>query len=656
MKTPKEWKQYFESEQFEQQYTYRPYDLGVTYKEERTTLKVWAPTASEVKLNLYAHGTEEEGQSSKQLEQEISLRQEAQGVWTVTLEGDYHGVYYDYDITVDGVTKRTADPYATACGANGRRSMIVDFSRTNPKGWEEDESPRAKVECPFLYELHVKDFSYDTNSGMKEAYRGKYLAFTEEGTTYQGDQIHATGIAYLKQLGVTHVHLLPVYDFGSVDELGDNDQFNWGYDPVNYNVPEGSYATDPKDGTVRIKEFKQMVMAFHKAGICVILDTVFNHTYQVDSWLQRTVPYYYYRQWEDGSFCDGSACGNDTASDRSMFGQYMKQSILHWVKEYHIDGFRFDLMGLHHTEIMNEIREELDKLPDGKEILIYGEPWAAAKTCMKKGAIPAIKDNVEKLNERVAIFCDSTRDAIKGHVFYGKVPGFINGKKGLEEEIAHAVVAWCDGSQKWKPKAPSQIISYVSAHDNFTLWDKLMLTMKKTPQYEKRDEEIVRVNKLAAAIVFTCQGIVFMQAGEEFARTKLGDENSYASSPKVNQLDWERTILYNDLVEYYKGLYKIRKQFGTYRYLGEDAHQYCQFIQCKDKNVVAFTIDNREKEERYQQLFVVYNANKKEVTIKLPKGTYKLLSDESSSMREKDEIQVKDYIVVKPQSAVICAK
>ena len=664
-RTPKDWKKYFESEQFEKEYTYKPYDLGMTYTKEKTTLKVWAPTATKVSLNLYAYGTKEEEKADqkgylkgnvKRYQKKLPLEKGEQGVWFIVLSGDYDGVYYEYEVTADGQTKKTADPYAIACGANGMRSMIVDLSRTNPKGWENDKGAREKMDCPFIYEVHIKDFSYDKKSGIKEAYRGKYLAFTEEGTTYENDGIHATGVDYLKQLGVTHVHLLPPYDYGSVDELGEDTQFNWGYDPVNYNVPEGSYATDPKDGAVRIKEFKEMVMALHKAGINVVLDTVLNHTYSPDSWLNRTVPHYYYRQWEDGTLCDGSDCSNDTASERSMFGQYMKQSILHWAKEYHVDGFRFDLMGLHHTEIMNEIREELDQLPDGETILIYGEPWVAAPTLMKEDAIPAIKDNVGHLHERVAIFCDSTRDAIKGHVFYGEVPGFVNGKEDLEEDIKHSVVAWCDGSEEWKPKAPSQIISYVSAHDNFTLWDKLLITLREEPEYEKRDEEIVRINKLAAAIVFTCQGMVFMQAGEEFARTKLGDENSFSSSADLNQLDWERTISYGDLVEYYKGLYEIRKNFGVYRYMERDAYRYCTFLDTKEKNFVAFTMDNPIKGEPYKQLFVAYNANKKAVTVTLPKGTYQLLADETSTKREKEQIQMHGKITVKGQSAVIFGK
>ena len=512
MRTAKEWKQYFESDQFEKEYTYKNYDLGITYTKEKTIVKLWAPTASEVCINFYAYGTEEEEKEDKEkrlkeessiYEKRVPLIRGEQGVWSLTLFGDYDGVYYDYFVMVDGKTKQTADPYATACGANGIRSMILNMDRTNPKGWEYDKGAREKIECPFIYEVHIKDFSYDENSGIKQAYRGKYLAFTQEGT---------------------------------------------------------------------------------------------------------------------------------------------------------VDGFRFDLMGLHHTEIMNEIRRELDQLPDGKQILVYGEPWSASPTLMKEGAIPAVKQNVSHLHERVAIFCDSTRDAIKGHVFYGKVPGFVNGKQGLEEKIKHSVVAWCDGSENWKPKAPSQIISYVSAHDNFTLWDKLWSTLRKEPKYDLRDEEIVRINKLVATIVFTCQGMVLIQAGEEFARTKLGEENSFCSSPTLNQLDWERTISYGDLVEYYKGLYQIRKGFGAYRYMESDAHRYCRFLNCKQKNVVAFLMDNPIKGETYEQLFVVYNANKKDVKIQVPEGSYRLLLDDQSSNREKEQIIIKDTVIVKAQSGMICAK
>jgi len=554
--TPKEYKKLFESEEFETQYYYDGTDLGAVYTLEKTMFKLWAPTAKKVGLLLYASGDVEKEDRIRT----VAMNLGEKGVWSILLEEDLQNIYYTYQIEADGYTCETIDPYAKACGTNGLRGMVVKLPETNPEGWAEDQNFMPEYENPIIYELHVKDFSHDIKGGFQSDYRGKYLAFTEQNTTLKSDGTISTGMAYLKELGINYVHLLPVFDFASVDEAGSNKQFNWGYDPQNYNIPEGSYATDASKGNVRIKEFKKMVEALHNAGIGVIMDVVYNHTYETDSSFQKTVPYYYYRQNEDGTFSNGSACGNETASERIMFRSYMINSILYWAQEYHIDGFRFDLMGLHDVETMNAIRKNLDTLP--KKILMYGEPWVAGNSAMAKNALPAVKANLHLLDENISVFCDNTRDAIKGSVFDSRSPGFINGDLTKKTELQHSIRAWCDGGHDFKPKSQKQIITYVSAHDNYTLWDKLMLTTYKNPNFAKHDKKIMRQNFLIASIIFTSQGIPFFQAGEEFGRTKLGEENSYNKSPEINKLDWTRRKEYVSMVNYYKDLILFRKSFS----------------------------------------------------------------------------------------------
>lgn len=642
--TPKEWKQLFSTETFRKTFSYQKDDLGAGYEKERTTFKLWSPTADAVKLNLYRAG-----EGGAPYETIMPKRAEA-GVYEASVDGDLHGVYYDYEVTVDGVCARTADPYAIACGVNGERSMVADLTRTNPDGWEADAFVPDKEKETVIYELHVKDFSYDADSGIRPEYRGKYLAFTENGTTLRGEGMFPTGMDYLKALGVTYVHLLPVFDYGSVDERVDGGQFNWGYDPKNYNVPEGSYATDPFDGCVRIRELKQMVQAFHKAGIGVVMDVVYNHTYVEDSWFQRTVPYYYYRQREDGSFSDGSGCGNETASEREMAGRYIKSSVLYWQREYHIDGFRFDLMGLHNVELMNEIRDALDALPGGKDILMYGEPWTADVSLMEEGFRPAVKANLPYLKDRIAVFCDNTRDAVKGHVFYAKEPGFVNGGEGLEEHIRSSVAAWCDRDYGWNAKSPSQIITYVSAHDNYTLWDKLTETSGSD------EDELLRENKLAAAIVFTSQGIPFFQAGEEFARTKKGISDSYNAPPEINCLDWNRAYKYRELTAYYQGLIAIRNGFAALREHDEESVKRIQF-QDAPKGMVAFRVEGiHRKQDRWETLYVIYNSRTDTVRMPVAEGVWDVLADGEGVNIDDVKRQVSEYINVMPKSAVILGR
>lgn len=603
--TAREWKQMFESREFEEKYTYAGNDLGAVYEKEKTTFKVWAPTAEKVMLHLYTAGSTGEAGEKELLQVEMKKRE--QGVYEKQVKGDLHGVYYTFSVTVDGETRETGDIYAKAAGVNGKRSMVVDLEKTNPKGWEEDTHVFHPLGKTWVWEVHIGDFSNDPASGVREEYRGKYLAFTEN-TTLNQDGVHPTCVNYLKELGITHVHLLPSFDYGSVDE-SKCDTFNWGYDPVNYNVPEGSYATDAFHGEVRIREFKEMVAALHKAGISVVMDVVYNHTHSLDSFFNATVPYYYYRTWEDGTYSDGSACGNDTASDRAMFRKYMMDSVLHWVQEYHVDGFRFDLMGLHDTQTMNEIRKALNELEDGEQIFLYGEPWSAGPSALKESESFATKEAMKKLAEGIAVFNDDTRDAVKGPYDKLEVPGFVNGKKGLEEKIKRGIQGLFDEKEKVQPVSPAQLLNYVSAHDNSTLWDKLVDSVKKDQDYETRHEDLLAMNKLAAAIVQFSAGIPFMQAGEEAGRTKQGEDNSYNLSKELNCLDWNRMYKFQDLISYYKGLHEVRNQFSGFYDLSEKARTRQHFYENLPEGIIAYEMEGIRGTDQWEKVVVIFHAS-----------------------------------------------
>ncbi len=629
-------KEFVYTEEFDRLYAYDGKDLGVTCAPGCTCFKLWAPLAEEVELCLY-HGDD----SREKAFRCVKLEPEERGVWSLTLEEELHGIYYDFQICRQGVLTRTADPYAVGCGCNGYRSLVVDLKKTDPEGFSYDRAPQKTVEN-IIYELHIKDFSYDSHSGIPQKYRGKYKAFTVEPeagagreASSAGEEPVPTGMAYLKELGITHVHLLPFCDYGWLDEAGDDSQFNWGYDPVNYNVPEGSYATEVHDGTVRIRECKEMIQAFHQAGIRVVMDVVYNHTYEADSWLERSAPGYFCRKLPDGTLSDGSACGNDLAAGRAMVDNYIVNSVMYWAREYHIDGFRFDLMGLLTTELMNRIRQELDREFGPGEKLLYGEPWRAEESPMETGTHAALKENVEYLDENIAIFSDDTRDLIKGAVFYSKDPGFVNGGRLLEDQVLDAVTGWRDNVDGFRPRSCGQIINYVSAHDNLTLWDKLLFTLREEGELKDQavflepHRDVLAVNKLAALMYFTCQGHIFFQAGEEFGRTKFGDENSFRSAPEVNMLRWEQTVPFRELVEYYKGLIALRKNLpGLYdksakafeRISGQTIHR---------EGVVSFLVDNRDPASDcpWDTLFVAYNASGAACCIKLPKGDWEILAD-----------------------------
>lgn len=664
----KDYKKYYDSREFKEQYVYDGSDLGAVCGEKETVFKLWSPLAEKVTLNLYRDGAGERCRF-------LVMEKKEKGVWACRIGGSCHGIYYDFTVEADGISVRTADPYAKACSCNGQRSMAVELKKTDPEGWEQDRRPGEKRE-QIIYEIHVKDFSHDPAGGVPEEYRGKYKAFTVEGTSLNGEGEKPTCLDYLKKLGITHVQLMPVFDFGSVNEE-DPGEYNWGYDPVNFNVPEGAYSTDPFHGEVRIRELKELVMAMHRNGIGVIMDVVYNHTYQVDSWFSRTAPYYFYRQNEDGTYSNGSGCGNDLASEREMCGKYILESVLYWAEEYHMDGFRFDLMGLLDTELLNRIRQELD-LRFGKDrVILYGEPWGAGSTPMRTGSMPCLKENICLLDARVGIFCDNTRDAIKGHVFYQEVPGFVNGGQDCERDILHGVRAWTDRADGWCAKAPSQIISYISAHDNLTLWDKLMVTLRPGEAFAERHEQVVRANKMAAAIYFTSQGRIFFLGGEEGARTKWGNDNSYNLPPGINQIDWKRVYEYEDLMTYYRGLIAFRKQMPGLWDKSAGAGKRIFAEEIPADGVVQFRVNNlcqlaRESfycsicretndaapcgEDGWETLAVWYNAGSREQLLELPDGSWELLLDGESAWHWKSPVTVKGKQGIAPMEVKVFGK
>ncbi len=645
MRTAAEWKNYYSTEEFQKQFLYEKEDLGAACTQEGTSFLLWSPAADAVTLNLYRLG--DQGEAYRR----IPMAYREKGVWEWHTDEELHGVYYDYSLERDGETVRSADPYARACGLNGRRSMAVNLKKTDPDGWEQDHAP-AKPRENIIYELHVKEFSWDESGGFPEKYRGKYKAFTCKDTTLHRDGVHPTGIRYLQDLGITYVQIMPSYDYGSVNEAGSRTEFNWGYDPVNYNVPEGSYATDARHGEVRIREMKEMIQALHQAGFRVIMDVVYNHTYSLDSWFQRTAPWYFYRVHENGKVSNGSACGNDLASERQMCAKYILESVLYWTREYHIDGFRFDLMGLLDVGLMNEIRRRLDEEYGKGEKLLFGEPWAAKGTAMEGPAVPALKKNLFLLDENVGIFCDNTRDAIKGSSVHMEERGFVSGKSGLEEEIMESAAAWCiqekEETKEETPaaKAPSQIVTYVSSHDNLTLWDKLTETVSRP--------ERMRVNRMTAALYMTCQGHLFFLSGEEFARTKDGHDNTYNAPISLNRLDWEQACREQELVEFYRGLIGLRKQLPGLCDKSKDAGRRFSHIM-KKNGMVSYLLNNEKEGEnsRWKNLFVVYNSRRKGEQVLLPKGEWELLCDAQKSDWWKNPVPVKEKVQVEPISVLV---
>lgn len=627
-------------------------DLGASYSKKATTFKVWSPNAASVRVNIFEHGSDNEGDAGSIMSRAMSL-DKTTGVWSVTINGDLLNKYYTYSVTHGKTTKETADVYAKACGVNGQRSMVVDLSTTNPDGWENDKHVLVQNQTDAsVWEISVADFSSSESSGVSEANRGKYLAFTEEGTTVNGVQgASSTCVDYLKKLGVKYVQIMPFYDFGSVDESKNiMDQYNWGYDPVNYNCPEGSYSTNPKKGEVRIKECKQMIQALHNAGIGVIMDVVYNHTYTSDSWLQRTVPNYYYRMNNDGTFSNGSGCSNDTASEHLMFRKYMIDSVTYWASEYHIDGFRFDLMGLHDVTTMNSIRTALDNLyadGSGSQILMYGEAWDMATNC-DEGTVLASQKNLKHLSDRIGAFDDTIRDAIKGST--GGTDGAFVQEGSRRANLKTGIAGQSDITTGWA-NVPSQCVTYASCHDNLCLYDKLVGSVYGADgKYRKRYEDLVAMNKLSAAIVITSQGIPFSLGGEEFCRSKDGDENSYASSRKENMLDWENVDLYSDVIEYYRGLYKIRDAFAAFSDSTAATANSLTYLSDVPKGVMGYTINNTES-GKWSQMCVIFNGSDSVQNV-TAKGDWVVLADNKTAGLRNIK-NVTNSVKVEAHSAVI---
>lgn len=641
-------KHQYSTKQFNELYFYNKNDLGATYSKERTLFKVWAPTADKVAVKLYEEGL------GDNLIKKISMYKGVAGTWELIVEEDLNETYYTYEVTIEDAVNETIDPYAKAAGANGIRGMILDLNRTNPKGWAEDKKPEFKEDTDaIIYELHVRDLSMNSDSGIKN--KGKYLGIAETKTVSASGL--TTGMEHMKELGITHVHLLPVFDYHTVDETQlQTPQFNWGYDPKNYNLPEGSYSTDPFHAEVRIKEFKQMVKALHDNGIRVIMDVVYNHTFaNEESNFHKIIPEYYHRVVE-GKFSDGSACGNETASERAMVRKFIVDSVVYWATEYHIDGFRFDLMGLHDIETMNAVREAIDEI--NPTILLYGEGWTGSDSVLPKEK-QALKAHTYKLN-RVGAFSDDMRDAIKGSVFEGEDKGFVSGEVGLEETIKFGVVASTSHPQvknhiAWTHN-PGQCINYTSVHDNFTLWDKLAMSCR-----DATEEQRIRMNKLSAAIILTSQGVPLFQAGEEILRSKpvegqegMYDHNSYVSPDSVNAIRWSNKKKYYSVYEYYRGLIAFRKEHPALRMRTEaDIKEHLIFLEDLPEQVVAYTIKGNPNEEEAKEIYVIFNASNKKVKMPLGNETWNVYVNAENAGITVLSIEDKDTVIVDEISAMV---
>jgi len=598
---------------------YKGTDLGLTYTPTQSSFRIWAPSASEAKLLLFDKGIETPPIK------EVDMKKDINGTWTAKLTGNQKGKYYAFTVKVnDKWMNQVPDPYAKAVGVNGKRGVIVDLKETNPTAWSTDKSPVFKhATDAIIYELHVRDASIGTNSGIEK--KGKFIGLAETKTkSLQG---LSTGLDHLKELGITHVHLLPSYDFTTVNETKlDSPQYNWGYDPLNYNTPEGSYSTNPYDGITRIREFKQLIKALHSNAIRVIMDVVYNHTmFTETSYFNQLVPGYYYRQKEDGSFSDATACGNETASERPMMRKFILESVLYWVKEYHIDGFRFDLMGVHDIETMNLISRELHKIKP--EILLYGEGWTAG-SCPLPDSLRAIKKNAYLL-DKIAVFSDDIRDGIKGSVFDQKDRGFASGKSGMEESIKFGVVAstkhpQVDYSKVNYSKAPyaaqpHNTVTYCECHDNHVLWDKIAISAEGINESDRRD-----MHKLALSIVLTSQGITFLHAGTEFLRSKNGNENSFNAGDGVNAIDWSLKSTNKDVFDYIKTLIRIRKQHPAFRMTSTNQiASNIKFEENLPEGIVAYSINGAAVNDSWKKIFVIYNGSANQQSIKLPAGAWK---------------------------------
>lgn len=638
-----------------QKFDYEVYtgnDLGAVYSPKMTRFKVWAPEAESVKLNLY-----KQGEGDNLIDQHI-MKKSANGTYVFEKQGDCNGIYYTYTVVNHGEEQEAVDPYTKAAGVNGQRGMVINLAKTNPQGFEMDgyRNPEHITDA-IIYEGSVRDFTMDESSGV--FHNGKFLGLTEANTTNHFGE--ATALDYISDLGVTHVQILPAFDFETVDEKNQKAQYNWGYDPDNYNVPEGSYAVSPYDGAVRIQEMKQMVLALHSRGIGVIMDVVFNHTYRRDdSNLQKIVPGYYYRSDETG-YTNGSGCGNEVASDRPMVQKLIVDSLIYWAKEYHIDGFRFDLMGVLDIDTMNVIAERLKEIrPD---IYLYGEGWNGGPSSLAEEK-RAFKASAKKM-PGIGMFNDDIRDTIKGSVFYDDHLGFVNGgthlenalRYGITGAVAHPQVDYdAYGSKPWA-KEPGQSINYVSCHDNYTLWDKLSVSCPEASEEKKK-----AMNRLCAAIVFTSQGVPFIQAGEEFLRSKpLPEkkgfaENSYNMPDAVNSIKWDNIHEYPDMIAYYKGLMALRKAHPVFRMKSEaEMTQNLCFLSDTPENVVAYLLKGKGADDTPENILVIFNGNDEEILYNLPEGKWKILVDDKTAGADGKK-NISEKTDVEPLSALVLEK
>lgn len=650
--------QFFNTEHYP---VYAGNDLGLKYSPSSSSFRIWSPTAEKVELVFYATSLGNEHREA------LAMEKAENGTWVKTVSGNKKGSYYAFRIYTQGRwLHEVPDPYAKAVGTNGKRAVVVDMKETNPLDWAKDKSPVFSTRKglkpgigglavdAIIYELHVRDASIDPQSGIKN--KGKFLGLAESGTVHPSGV--KTGLDHLKELGVTHIHLLPSYDFFSVDESRpDSAQYNWGYDPLNYNTPEGSYASNPADGKTRIKEFKQMVQAMHGKGLRVVMDVVYNHTMLTEnSYFNQLVPGYYYRQKEDGSFSNASACGNETASERPMMRKFMLESLAYWVKEFHVDGFRFDLMGIHDIETMNQISATLHKLkPD---ILLYGEGWTAGSSPIPD-SLRALKKNAYQL-DRIAVFSDDLRDGIKGSVFEHEDKGFASGKKGMEESIKFGVTAACRHPQVNYSKVnyskgpyandPSQVVSYCECHDNHVLWDKLAISNRKDNEAVRRE-----MHKLALSMVLTSQGISFLHAGTEFLRSKKGVENSFNAGDSINTIDWGLKSKNKQVFEYVKALIAMRKQHPAFRMTkASDIAHLIKFDEKAGPGVVAYTIDGSKLGDEWKSIQVIINGTSNEINQILEGSSWNVFSNNNHVL--KTAATVSNRILVNPFSMAVLYK
>ncbi len=599
----------YSTPEFEQQYTYTGQDLGAFWTPQETSFRLWAPTAEAVTINLYRSGTPD----TDDLLFQLHMQPDVCGTWVAKRFGNLNGIYYTYLVLADGHIQECCDPYAKSTGVNGQRAMVLDMDSTNPQGWEQDTDPNAGIPITdaFLYELHIRDLSMHRSSRIRS--KGKYLGLTESHhETKSGQKI---GLDHIKSIGITHLHLLPVFDFGFTDESRRNPQFNWGYDPVNFNVPEGSYSSDPFRGEVRVKEMKQMVKALHDNGISVVMDVVYNHVYEAENFcFNQIVPGYFSRINPQGIYSNGSCCGNDTASERSMVRKYIVDSVNYWADEYHIDGFRFDLVGLIDIQTINEIMSTVhQKHPS---VIFYGEGWFMHTDMTKPGYELAVQGNSGKM-PGFAFFNDTIRDLLRGSVFDNTAPGYVSGAEVSKDQLEACFM----GVPLWAAE-PSQSINYVSCHDNNTLFDRIRLAAPEAPV-----EAVIRMNNLAAAFSILSQGVPFMQAGEELLRTKpskkeIFDHNSYRSPDRVNSIKWDDLEKedYRKTAEYYRGLIAFRKAHpGLRLQTREEVWKTVHPIRIHNAHVVAFQI-----EEKDQDIFLIFNADTHDVMVHLPDGGWDL--------------------------------